>query len=339
MSSPGLQQPTPQLFFQTANAYQRTEALKAAIELEVFTAIGEGKTTAIEIAERSSASERGIRILCDFLCVLGFLTKDGRTYKLSPESALFLDKRSPAYLGGSLEFLLSPMLTDGFKDLTGAVRKGGTVASEEGTIAPEHPIWVKFARAMTGMMAMPARSMANLVDEKADRGLKVLDIAAGHGLYGIAFANKNPQTEVVAVDWPNVLEVARENAGKAAIADRYQTIAGSAFDVDYGTDYDLVLLTNFLHHFDPATCETLLRKVHAALADDGRAVILEFVPNEDRISPAETATFSMVMLGSTPAGDAYTFPELERMCIAAGFARSEIHQLPQSIQQVIIARK
>ncbi len=339
MSSPGLQQPTPQLFFQTANAYQRTEALKAAIELEVFTAIGEGKTTTIEIAERSSASERGIRILCDFLCVLGFLTKDGTNYKLTPEAALFLNKRSPAYLGDSLEFLLSPMLTDGFKDLTGAVRKGGTVASEEGTIAPEHPIWVKFARAMTGMMAMPAQLMANLVDEKADRKLRVLDIAAGHGLFGIALANKNPQTKVVAVDWPNVLEVAWENASKAGFADRYQTIAGSAFDVEYGSGYDLVLLTNFLHHFDPATCETLLRKVHAALANDGRAVILEFVPNEDRISPPETAAFSMVMLGSTPAGDAYTFPELERMCSAAGFARSEIHQLPPSIQQVVISYK
>ncbi|HYN24609.1 MAG TPA: class I SAM-dependent methyltransferase [Pyrinomonadaceae bacterium] len=186
---------------------------------------------------------------------------------------------------------------------------------------------------------MPAQLMANLVDERADRKLRVLDIAAGHGLYGIAFANKNPQTEVVAVDWPNVLEVARENADKAGFADRYQTIAGSAFDVDYGTGYDLVLLTNFLHHFDPATCETLLRKVHAALANNGRAVILEFVPNEDRISPPETAAFSMMMLGSTPAGDAYTFPELERMCSAAGFARSEIHQLPPSIQQVVISYK
>ncbi|MFN2512614.1 MAG: methyltransferase [Pyrinomonadaceae bacterium] len=339
MTSPGLQQPTPQLFFQTANAYQRTEALKAAIDLEVFSAIGEGKTTALEIAERSRASERGIRILCDFLCVMGFLTKDARSYQLTPESALFLDMRSPAYLGASLEFLLSPMLTEGFKNLTGAVRKGGTVASEEGTIAPEHPIWVKFARAMTGMMAMPAQLMANLVDEKANRKLRVLDIAAGHGLYGIAFANRNAETEVVAVDWPNVLEVARENAGKAGIADRYQTIAGSAFDVDYGTGFDLVLLTNFLHHFDPPTCETLLRKVYSALADDGRAVILEFVPNEDRISPPETAGFSIVMLGSTPAGDAYTFPELERMCSAAGFNRSEIHQLPPSIQQAVISYK
>jgi ubiquinone/menaquinone biosynthesis C-methylase UbiE len=339
MSSPVLQQPTPHLFFQTVNAYQRTEALKAAIELEVFTAIGEGKTTTSEIAERSGASERGIRILCDFLCVLGFLTKQGSSYKLTQDSAAFLDKRSPAYLGGSVEFLLSPMLMEGFKDLAGAVRKGGTVASAEGTIAPEHPIWVKFARAMTGMMALPAELMANLVDDKGDRKLRVLDIAAGHGLFGIAFAKRNPQTEVVAVDWPNVLEVAKENAVKAGVSNRYQTIAGSAFDVDYGSGYDVVLLTNFLHHFDPPTCETLLRKVHTALAEEGRAVILEFVPNEDRISPEETATFSIVMLGSTPSGDAYTFPELERMCRAAGFARTEFHQLPPSIQQVVIAHK
>jgi ubiquinone/menaquinone biosynthesis C-methylase UbiE len=339
MSSPGLQQPTPQLFFQTANAYQRTEALKAAIELEIFTAIGEGKTTAVEIAERSNASERGMRILCDFLCVAGFLTKEGSSYKLTPDTVLFLDQNSPAYLGNSLEFLLSSTLTEGFKDLAGAVRKGGTVASAEGTIAPEHPIWVKFARAMTGMMALPAQLMANLVDEKADLKLRILDVAAGHGLYGIAFANRNPQTEVVAVDWPNVLEVARENAAKAGIVDRYQTLAGSAFDVDYGTGYDLVLLTNFLHHFDPATCETLLRKAHAALTNNGRAVILEFVPNEDRISPPETAGFSIVMLASTPDGDAYTFPELERMCTNAGFARSEMHQLPPSIQQVIVTHK
>ncbi|HZI88320.1 MAG TPA: class I SAM-dependent methyltransferase [Pyrinomonadaceae bacterium] len=339
MSSPGLQQPTPQLFFETANAYQRTEALKAAVDLDVFTALGEGKTTITEIAQRTNASERGIRILCDFLCLMGFLTKDGERYLLTPDAAVFLDKNSPAYLGASLEFLLSPTLTEGFKDLAGAVRKGGTVASAEGTIAPEHPIWVKFARAMSGMMAMPAQLMASLITQNANRKLKILDIAAGHGLYGIAFATKHPETEVVALDWPNVLEVAKENAAKAGVADRYQTKAGSAFDVDYGTGYDLILLTNFLHHFDQPTCENLLRKVHAALASDGRAIILEFVPNEDRISPPETAAFAMVMLGSTPAGDAYTFKELERMCTAAGFTQSEIHQLPPSIQQVVIAQK
>src|SRR6266446_10642173 len=339
MSSPAAQQPSPQLFFQTVNSYQRTEALKAAIELRVFTAIGEGNETASDIAKRCDTSERGMRILCDFLCTIGFLNKDNQHYSLTVDSAVFLDGNSPAYLGGALEFLLSPELTYGFKNVAESVRKGGTVMPDEGTVTPENPIWVKFARAMAPMMAMPAQLIVKLVDEKADRKLKILDIAAGHGLYGIAFAKNNPQAEVTAVDWPNVLDVAKENAAAAGVSDRHSTMPGSAFDVDYGTGYDLVLLTNFLHHFDPPTNEMLLRKVHAALADGGRAVTLEFVPNDDRISPPEAAGFSMMMLGSTPSGDAYTFAELERMASTAGFARSEHHPLPPTIESVVISYK
>src|SRR3989442_6705708 len=122
MSSPATQQATPQLFCQTINSYQRAEALKAAIELEVFTAIGEGNTTVPEIAKRCQTSERGMRILCDYLCIMGFLAKDGQRYSLTQDSAVFLDKRTPAYLGGTIEFLLAPMLTAGFKDLAAAVR-------------------------------------------------------------------------------------------------------------------------------------------------------------------------------------------------------------------------
>ena len=339
MSGPSAQQPSPQLFFQTINAYQQTEGLKAAIELEVFTAIGEGNATAAEIAKRCETSQRGMRILCDFLCIMGFLSKDGNRYSLTPDSAMFLDKRSPAYLGGATEFIASPMLTEPFKNLADAVRKGGTTMPDGGTVSHDNPIWVKFARAMAPMMALPAQLMTKLVDPAADSKLKILDIAAGHGLYGIEFAKHNPQATVVALDWPNVLEVAKENAATAAVVDRYATIEGSAFDVDYGEGYDLILLTNFLHHFDPPTNETLLRKVQAALAEGGRAITLEFVPNEDRISPPEGAAFSVMMLGGTAGGDAYTFPELERMFTNAGFAGSEVHPLPPSIQQVVISQK
>jgi len=189
------------------------------------------------------------------------------------------------------------------------------------------------------MMAMPAQLLAQLVDPQKDKPLRVLDIAAGHGLYGLAFAKQNPQVEVTAVDWPNVLEVAKENAQAAGVADRYQTKPGSAFDVDYGTDYDVVLLTNFLHHFDKPTCETLLKKVNAALKQGGRAAALEFVPNDDRVTPPQAAAFSMQMLGGTPSGDAYTFAEFERMFQNAGFSRSEMHELPPTIERVIISYK
>src|SRR6266550_3752610 len=201
MSSSPAQQPSPQLFFQTINAYQRTEALKAAIELEVFTAVGEGKTTASEIAERCETSERGMRILCDYLCIIGFLGKDGTNYSLTQDSAVFLDKRSPAYLGGATEFISTDKLTDNFKNFAEVVRKGGSLDPEGGTVSPDNPIWVKFARAMAPMIAMPAQLLAKLVDPGADRKLKILDIAAGHGLYGLEFAKKNPQASVIALDW------------------------------------------------------------------------------------------------------------------------------------------
>ena len=209
---------------------------------------------------------------------------------------------------------------------------------DHGTIGPENPVWVKFARAMGPMMAMPSQLIPNLVDPQANQKLKILDIAAGHGLFGIGFAKNNPQVEIVALDWAAVLAVAKENARLAGV-DRYSTIEGSAFDVDFGSGYDLVLLTNFLHHFDPPTCETLLRKVRTALVDGGRAVTLEFVPNDDRVTPPDAAAFSMMMLCSTPAGDAYTFAELERMFNNAGFSHSTIYPLPPTIQQVVVSEK
>ena len=336
---PGQTLPSPEHFFETINSYQRTAALKAGIDLEVFTAVGEGARTAAEMAARCQTSERGMRILCDYLVIIGFLTKEGGGYGLTPDSGVFLDSRSPAYLGGATEFLLSPTLVSGFADLAATVRAGGTVLPEGGTVAPENPVWVKFARAMAPMAALPAQLIAQLLGVSDAGPLKVLDIAAGHGLYGIAFARANPRAEVVALDWPSVLEVAKGNARAAGVEDRFRTINGSAFEVEYGGGYDYVLLTNFLHHFDPPTCETLLRKVRAALKEGGAALTLEFVPNEDRVTPPLSAAFSLTMLAGTPAGDAYTYPELERMFANAGFAGSEAHQLAASPQQAIVSRK
>src|SRR5260370_18710751 len=339
MSSQTAQQPSPQLFFQTINAHQRAAAFKAEIELEVFTAVGEGNSTAAEIAKRCETSERGMRILCDYLTIMGMLSKENSRYSLTPDSAFFLDKHSPAYLGGATEFLCSPMITDGSKFIAEAVRKGGTAMPDDGTIGPEHPVWVKFARAMGPMMAMPSQLIPKLVDPQANQKLKILDIAAGHGLFGIGFGKNNAQAEIVALDWAPVLAVAKENARQAGLADRYSTIEGSAFDVDLGGGYDLVLLTNFLHHFDPPTCETLLRKVRTALAEGGRAVTLEFVPNDDRVTPPDAAAFSIMMLSTTPARDAYTFAELEGMFKNAGFTGSRIYPLPPTIEQVVISEK
>jgi 2-polyprenyl-3-methyl-5-hydroxy-6-metoxy-1,4-benzoquinol methylase len=299
--------------------------------------VAQGQTTASALAGACGADARGTRILCDYLVVIGFLTKQNQIYGLTPETAMFLNRDSPAYMGGAIEFMLAPQITDGFKDVAAAVRKGGTVMPDDGTLGHENPVWVKFAQAMLPMMAMPAQLLAKLVDGEASTPLMVLDIAAGHGIFGIAFAQQNSNAHIVALDWPNVLAVAQANAQSMGVADRYSTIPGSAFEVDFNGPYNVILLTNFLHHFDVVACESLLQKTRASLVEGGRAVILDFIPNEDRVSPPIPAAFAMTMLGSTPHGDVYTPTEYETMCRNAGFARSQFHPLPPSPQQAVIA--
>jgi 2-polyprenyl-3-methyl-5-hydroxy-6-metoxy-1,4-benzoquinol methylase len=330
-------QPNPMMIFETARAYQRSFALKAAIELDVFTVIAEGNSTVEPLARRCQASERGIRILCDYLTILGFLAKQGQTYSLAPVSATYLDRRSPTYFGTFTRFANSPVHIRNFENLVSAVRSGGSAVSEDGSFGQDNEHWVEFARSMAPMMVLPAELIARLVGAGGGARWKVLDIAAGHGLFGITIAKHNPNAEIVAVDWPHVLEVARENAQKAGVAGRHRTIPGSAFNVDFGQGYNLVLLTNFLHHFDRETDEGLLRKIHAALNPDGRVATLDFVPNEDRVSPPDAASFSLAMLANTRAGEAYTFADLEGMFRKAGFSRSELHPLPPTPESVVIS--
>jgi SAM-dependent methyltransferase len=332
-----MRMPSPDLFFQTARAYQGTAAIKAAINLNVFSAIGEGASTAAEIGRRCGASERGTRILCDFLVILGFLTKDSGKHALTADSATFLDPRSPMCVAAAANFLCDSRLTGMVDSLTDAVRKGGTAMPEGGTTAPENEIWVKFAESMAPMMAMTAGAVASALGETAARARKVLDIAAGHGMFGITLAQRDPQMKMIGLDWAPVLEVAKRNAQKFGVADRYSTIPGSAFDVDLGSGYDLILLPNFLHHFRADVNVGFLKKVHAALAPGGHVAIVEFVPNDDRVTPPEAASFALTMLNSTPEGDAFTFRELEQMCRGGGFSAAKIQPLPPSPESLIVA--
>jgi 2-polyprenyl-3-methyl-5-hydroxy-6-metoxy-1,4-benzoquinol methylase len=328
---------SPTLFFDTISAFQRTEALRAAIELDLFTPIAAGPCTAAEIAGACKASPRGIRILADYLTILGFLSKHDDQYELTPDSKVFLVRTSPAYLGGMVDFILTHELRESFQDLKAAARRGGT--PDEGTVSHENPIWVAFARAMGPMMQLPAKLLAALVGGDRQQPLRVLDVAAGHGLFGITIAEHYPRAQITALDWPKVLAVAAENAQRVGVADRFTLKPGSAFDIAWGGPYDVVLLTNFFHHFDLPTCEQLAAKAHAALAPGGRAITLEFIPNADRVTPPATATFALTMLATTARGDAYTFAEYDRVFAHAGFGRSEFHTLPPTTQQVVVSYK
>jgi len=327
---------TPAIIFDMLQAHERTAALKAAIDLDVFRAVGQGPGDVASIASHCKASERGIRILCDFLTINGVLTKQDGHYKHTPTSAAFLDPASPACMASIAQFLGNPALHEPFKQLAEIVRAGRTILPGDGTVEPENPVWVQFAETMGPMMAPMAGPLGAVVLEGSTDPMHVLDIAAGHGLFGIEVAKQNPQARVTGLDWAPVLRVALENARKAGVHERYNMLPGSAFEVDYGGPYDAVLLTNFLHHFDPPTNVTLLKKVRAALKPGGRAATLEFVPNEDRVSPPMPAAFSMTMLTTTAAGDAYTLSELTDMYNQAGYSGITAHPIPMSPHTIVM---
>jgi len=331
--------PSPEHIFQTLNAHHRTATLKTAIELELFTAIDEGNHSVSDLAKRLEASERGVRILSDHLVITGFLAKENSRYRLTEESALFLSKRSPQYLGTIAEFLTSPHHYENTAHLIEAVRRGGTANPKGHNREPNDDVWVSFARSMAPITIPAANFIARTVGGQDARSVRVLDVAAGHGMYGITIAKHHRKAQITALDWPAVLAIAKENAAKAGVADRYATLPGSVFEADLGEGYDLVLLTNIFHHFDQNTCVTLMRRIHQALRSGGRAVTLEFVPNDDRVSPPTEAAFSLLMLMGTDAGDAYTFAEYHQMFREAGFPETTFHPIPGMPQELLISRK
>src|SRR5256885_201333 len=193
MATPGTaNRPSPERIFDTLTAYQRSAALKAAIDLDIFTAIGDGADQVGAIAKRVNAAERGVRILCDYLTVAGFFKETGFPYGLTQDSAIFLSRRSPAYMGGVAEFLTSGAHKQNYEVLTESVRKVGTAAELGGDITQPHDeLWISFARSMAGFTTVSAGMLAELTNAAAGKPWKVVDIAAGAGVVGCrVWANK-----------------------------------------------------------------------------------------------------------------------------------------------------
>lgn len=272
--------------------------------------------------------------------MFGFLTKneDGQ-YGLTMDSSVFLVRKSPAYLGGAAGFLLKDEMLRSFEDLPVAVRTGGTVLPGEGTVSYDNPVWVEFAHGMANMMFPAAQEIARrVIPSTGGSPTNVLDIAAGHGIYGISVAQHHAEARVTACDWAPVLAVAEQNAMRFGVADRFRKLVGDAMKVDFGGPYDMVLVPNFFHHFDKETNIRLMRKIRESLAPGGRVITVEFVPNEDRISPASTAPFALVMLASTRNGDACTLSEYRQMFVAAGYSSTNPVALEMSPETVLVSR-
>ena len=337
--NPRTAQPTPDLLFQIVSGFQGSAAVEGAIDLDLFTAIGEGANTVQALSGRCDASERGIRIISDYLVTIGVLSKESGRYSLTPESATFLDRRSPTCLAPLFKLMLSPNRRASFSNLASKARSAEPVDKNGGEMGGQEDYWVDFARAFAPLDRLQAERLADLLALQGIRPTRVLDLAAGHGLWGIAIARRSPGACVVAVDSPAVLGVARANAEAAGLGGRYETIGGDAFKVEFGSDYDLVLITNFLAGSDSTSCEGCLVRAHAALKRGGHLVVLDVVPNEDRVTPVVPAQFSLSMLAEGTAGEVHTFADYSRFLDSAGFESAEITSLLPSVESVIIARR
>lgn len=328
-----MEQPNPEFVWDTMLAHQRSAALRAGVELGVFDALGDGPQTAAALAEKAGVPERGMRILCDYLAIIELLAKRDGQFAHTPTSAVFLDGRSPVSMAPTLPFLMTDKIMAASRGLTETIRQGRTSLTEP-LAGEEVTEWVTFARSMQPMMAAAAEFIAGRV-LRGGVPAKVLDVAASHGQFGLAVARQAPGCEIVAQDFPSVLEVTSENARAAGIP--LTLLPGSAFTVDLGTGYDAVLVTNLFHHFSAEDNVALMKRLHAALRPGGQMMILEMVPNADRLTPPAAASFSLMMLSNTIAGDAYTMDEYGQMLDAAGFGARELMDVPQSPQQLIVA--
>jgi len=241
---------TVPLIFDMLLAYKTTAILSTGIELGVFDALAHGPATAEAVAGETGVAERGARLLLNGLAALGLVESDGTTFWLPPGSASHLVRGRPGFVGDMAKVMASRWEWEAFGVLPEAVRRGGPVAPEHAE-TPGYGYWEDFA-SYAGAVATPTAQLAaaGLKSWAAGRDrLDVLDVACGHGLYGFTIAGQHDQARVWSLDWPNVLEKARKHAAEAGLSDRFRAIAGDMFEVELGGPYDVVLVTNVLHHF------------------------------------------------------------------------------------------
>jgi len=293
------------------NAFRESRLLLTAVELDVFTAIGEGASAA-EVASRCRTDARATEMLLNALVAVGVLTKRQGVFS---NTAASNQLRGDAPGGARAALLHIANLWKRWSLLTECVRKGTAVGPRRRTRAE--------TEAFIAMMDYNARARAPLVVEAIGlEGVRrVLDLGGGSGAYAIAFAQASPEVEVELLDLAPVLRIARRHIEQAGAADRVKTRVGDLHQESYGSGYDLVFISAICHMLDPEENKSMLRKSYAALRLGGRVVIQDFVLEPDKTAPRHAALFALNMLVNTRAGSVYSEAEYRDWLEQAGFQR------------------
>jgi ubiquinone/menaquinone biosynthesis C-methylase UbiE len=310
---------TPETLQQMSFSFVPSRVLCAGVQLGVFAHIADGNTTAQEIARVAEASERGMRMLLDALVACQLLSKMNGRYGLTPLAARYLVRGRPDYMGSMMEY---DPLWEGWGHLTEVVRTGKPFHRVEERERAE-TFFPHLVRTLHITNREPARRAARVLGAgHPRRGLRVLDLACGSGVWGIAIAEADPEARVTAQDFPALLSLTREYVTRHGVAERYEFLPGDLKEVDFGENrYDLALLGNILHSEGERASRDVLRRLDRALRPGGRVAIIDMVPGNDRTGPPFPVLFALNMLLNTEEGDTYTLAEYTQWLQEAGFAR------------------
>jgi 3-hydroxy-5-methyl-1-naphthoate 3-O-methyltransferase len=328
----------PQRIFQMAFGYSAPLMLEAALQHKVFDVLELGPKTAQELATATETSVRGMHILLKGLIALEVVTRDaaGR-YSLTPESSAFLVSGKPSYFGAVLRHT-SKQLLPKWLQLTEIV-KTGKPARAVNQEAEGSAFFADFVEAIFPNSYPAASAVAEHLNVAAvTQPVKVLDLAAGSGVWGIALAQKSPRVHVTAVDWPAVLPVTKKVAARFGVVDRFTFSPGDLTSADFGSGHQIATLGHILHSEGEPRSRSLLKKAFAALAPGGTIVVAEMLPDDDHLGPPHALIFSVNMLVNTDAGDTYTFGEISAWLKEAGFVSPRKLDTPGA-SPVILANK
>ncbi len=307
---------------QLAWGFGPTHVLSTALELDVFTLVASGRASLSEIAAANGASARGLRNLLNALVGFGLLTRSGdgdaARFANSPDAEAFLVKGRPAYRGDFITFH-SELHLRHWSRLTESVRSGKPVLAVDDP-AQGLPFWEKLVGGLFGTNYPAARAVGEeLRRVHGDGPLRVLDVAAGSGVWGIGVAHVAPNARVTAFDLAGTLELTRPIAAREQVQDRVELMPGDIRQDDFGSGYDAVILGHICHSEGAAQTRALLAKCARAIRPGGTLAIAEFLVDDDRRGTPQGLLFALNMLLLTTDGDTFSLAEFRQWLAQAGF--------------------
>lgn len=319
---------------QVGMGFFASKTLLSAVELDLFTKLGRQPMTGREIAAASQLSPRAIPDLPDALVALKFLQREGdgpeARYSNTPESAFFLDRNSPGYIGGILE-MANARLFRFWADLTEALKTGlpqnETKHSGEPMFAKlyEDPARLEqFMNAMSGVSAGNFKEFARKFDFSNYQTL--CDVGGATGQLSCMVAAAHPHMRCTSFDLPKVVPIAEQKIEQADLADRVTAVGGDFF-ADPLPKADVITMGMILHDWNLEKKKTLIRKAYDALPPGGAFVVIESLIDDARRENAFGLLMSLNMLIEFGEAFDYSGADFTGWCREAGFRDFEILRL------------